>query len=113
MSHNLGHKKLVEQLAAAIEREKALKEEIERLRLQPKTNETAKRYAREYVAELSKDKERLDWIKDGIKFGCEEGAAYNTDSWTVYDKDWSQPLGAGRTIRAAIDAARSAKGETP
>ena len=62
---------------------------------------------RAQVGELQKDKERLDAIPHGWRIGYEGGAAGHPDHWYIWTGDWSQPLGEGETLRAAIDHARA------
>ena len=59
-------------------------------------------------AALREDKERLDAIRHGWRISCEEGSAANlrSDRWFIWTRDWSQPIGEGNSLRAAIDAAR-------
>jgi hypothetical protein len=64
---------------------------------------------RAQVGELQKDKQRLDAIPHGWRIGHEAGASGHPDHWYIWTSDWSQPLGEGETLRAAIDAATSAR----
>lgn len=65
---------------------------------------------RRQLTEARKDSERLDAIPHGWRISREVGASGYLDRWYVWTTDWSQPLGEGDTLRAAIDAARNSGG---
>lgn len=90
------------EFARVLERELAAeREKAERYRLV-----TLKQDAE--LSALREDKERLDAIRHGWRILCEEGSAGNlrSDRWFIWTRDWSQPIGEGNSLRAAIDAAR-------
>ena len=61
------------------------------------------RQARELLA----DSGRIDWIESHWSGSwLREGAGGKEGPWHIWPGDWNKKVGSGKTIRAAIDAAR-------
>ena len=62
------------------------------------------------VAELRKDRARIDWLEDNghhIHVSCWHASPAKENEWTIHDGDFDgEPIGADKLLRAAIDAAR-------